>query len=97
MAGFHQFGQEGLLAPYVEKYFEALPGVWASRDLPEALEFGRTMYPHLMIEEATVARTDEYLAQAGLPGPMRRLLLEGKDGVRRAIRARAVDTDAQTN
>jgi aminopeptidase N len=91
MAGFHQFGQEVLLAPFVERFFEDLPAVWASRDLPEALEFGRGMYPHLIIEEPTVARTDEYLARPDVPGPVRRLLLEGKDGVLRAMRARAVD------
>jgi aminopeptidase N len=91
MAGFHQFGQETLLAPYAEKYFDALAGVWASRDLPEALEFGGRMYPHLIIEQDTVDRTDRYLAQEGVPGPVRRLLLEGKDGMVRAMRARAVD------
>jgi aminopeptidase N len=91
MAGFHQFGQETLLAPYVGRFFEALPGVWESRDLPEALEFGRRMYPQLIIEQDTVDRTDQYLARDDVPGPMRRLLLEGKDGVLRAMRARAAD------
>jgi aminopeptidase N len=91
MAGFHQFGQEELLAPYAAKFFEALPGVWSTRDLPEALEFGRRMYPHLIIGQDTVKRTDGYLSRDGIPGPMRRLLLEGKDGVLRAMRARAVD------
>ena len=91
MAGFHQFGQEELLAPYAGKYFDALPGVWASRDLPEALEFGRAMYPHVIIGQDTVDMTDRYLEREGVPGPIRRLLLEGKDGVMRAMRARAVD------
>jgi aminopeptidase N len=91
MAGFHQFGQETILAPYVERFFETLPEMWSSRDLPEALEFGRRMYPHLIIEERTVSLTDQYLAQPDVPGPMRRLLLEGKDGIMRAMRARAAD------
>jgi hypothetical protein len=38
-----------------------------------------------------VAATDAALAGAGLAGPLRRLLLEGKDGVERALRARAAD------
>ena len=40
MAGFHQFGQEELLAPYAERYFQALEPVWETRDLPDALAFG---------------------------------------------------------
>jgi aminopeptidase N len=91
MAGFHQFGQEHLLSPYATKFFDALPGVWKSHDLSEALEFGRRMYPHLIIEESTVERTDRYLEGNGVPGPVRRLLLEGRDGLLRAMRARAVD------
>ncbi len=91
MAGFHQFGQEELLAPYAGKYFDALAGVWVSRDLPEALEFGRAMYPNVIIGQDTVDMTDRYLEREGVPGPIRRLLLEGKDGVMRAMRARAVD------
>jgi aminopeptidase N len=91
MAGFHQFGQEELLAPYAARFFNALPEVWGSRDLPEALEFGRRMYPHLIIGQETVDRTERHLARDGIPGPVRRLLLEGKDGVLRAMRTRAFD------
>ena len=94
MGGFQQYGQEDLLAPYAKWFFEALPGVWETRDLPEALAFGRRMYPHLVIDRETVDRTDRYLAREELPGPMRRLLLEGRDGVLRALRARAADAGA---
>ncbi len=94
MGGFHQFGQEELLGPYAERFFEALPQVWSSRDLPDALAFGRRMYPHLIVEQGTIERTDRYLAGGSVPGPVRRLLLEGKDGVARALRARAVDAAA---
>jgi aminopeptidase N len=60
-------------------------------DLPDALAFGRRMYPFVQISEETVRRTDEELARTDLPGPLRRLLLEGKDGIERALRARAAD------
>ncbi|HEX2068664.1 MAG TPA: aminopeptidase N, partial [Actinomycetota bacterium] len=92
MAAFQQFGQEEVLEPYADRFFEALPGVWEARDLPEALAFGRRMYPHLIVREETVQQTDRYLEAAGVPAPVRRLLLEGKDGIRRAIKARGVDS-----
>ena len=38
-----------------------------------------------------MAATDAALADADLAGPVRRILLEGKDGIERAVRARAAD------
>ena len=76
------------------RFFEALPQVWERRDLSEALAFGRRMYPHLAVSEQTIARTYRFLAQPDVPSPVRRPLLEGRDGVVRALRARAVDRAA---
>jgi aminopeptidase N len=94
MGGFQQYGQEDLLVPYSDRFFQALPMVWETNDLPEALAFARRMYPHLVITDATIDRTDMYLSSREVPAPIRRLLLEGKDGVRRALRARAADAAA---
>jgi aminopeptidase N len=91
MAGFHQAGQEELLRPFRDRYFEALPKVWETKDLPDALAFGGRMYPHPLIEQETLDRTDAYLAGPSVPAPVRRMLLEGRDGVRRALRTREVD------
>ena len=52
------------------------------------------MYPHLTVSSATIDRTDRYLSQDSVPSPVRRLLLEGRDGVARALRARAADQAA---
>ena len=95
MAGFQRPGQVALLTPYVGRYFAALPDVWASRDFRTALAFARAMYPHHVVSEETVAATDAYLA-GDVPGPIRRLVVEGRDGIQRAIRARAVDRAAGT-
>jgi len=91
MGGFQQFGQEEVLTPYVERFFDALPAVWSSRDLTEALAFGRRMFPHLIVEPSTIDRSDGYLASAPAQPPVRRLLLEGRDGIARALRTRAAD------
>jgi aminopeptidase N len=94
MRGFQQPGQEDLLAPYADRYFEALSRVWEERDLEYILEFGEQLYPKWVVSEATIEGTDRYLARDDVPGPIRRLLLEGRDRIVRAIRARAVDAAA---
>jgi aminopeptidase N len=94
MGGFQQVAQEELLTPFVPRYFEALPEVWDRRDLPDALAFGRAMYPRLVVEADTLDRTDAFLGGDGVPAPIRRLLLEGRDGVARAMRTRSVDARA---
>ncbi|HJP66503.1 MAG TPA: aminopeptidase N, partial [Actinomycetota bacterium] len=91
MAGFQRFGQEDVLRPYAERFFEALPAVWESRDLSMALAFGRGLYPHLIVSPETVELTDRFLAGEDVPGPLRRLVLEGRDGIERALRTRAAD------
>jgi len=94
MRGFQQPGQNGLLEPYAGRYFEALPGVWDGRELEFALEFGEQLYPRWIVDPRTIELTDAALDRDGLPGPIRRLLLEGRDRILRALRAREADAAA---
>jgi len=95
MAGFHRFDQGPLLEPYGGKYFSALPDIWKTRDIEIGLAFARMMYPAVLIGKETVAETDRHLNNSEpLPGPVRRILLEGKDNMLRAMRGRAVDAAA---
>ncbi len=96
MRGFQQPGQVELLRPYVERYLEALPAVWESRSLEVALAFARGLYPGLVISQDVVAATDRYLEQSQPPGPIHRTVLEGRDGVARALRAQARDVAAHS-
>jgi aminopeptidase N len=91
MRGFQRPGQTELLRPYVDPYFEALWPIWRDRSLEFGLSFARGMYPGNVVEEALVERTDRYLEEGSPPGPVRRTLIEGRDGVVRALRARARD------
>jgi aminopeptidase N len=91
MRGFHRFDQRRLLEPYTGRYFQALAPIWMDRDIEVGLAFARMMFPTTVVGETTVAATDRYLAGKELPGPIRRILLEGKDNMERAMRARAVD------
>ncbi|MGQ0668730.1 MAG: aminopeptidase N [Actinomycetota bacterium] len=94
MRGFARPGQEELLRPYAGRYFDALAPIWRDRNLELALAFARMMYPGLLVDEDVVEMTDRYL-DAGTPsGPIGRLLVEGRDGVQRALRARARDRAA---
>ncbi len=91
MSGFQQFDQEDLLAPYAERYFDALTEVWESRDPVDALAFAGAMFPFLIVDPATVELGERRLAQDSVPDVMRRPVIEGTDGVARALRARAKD------
>ena len=91
MRGFQQPAQEEVLDPFAARYFEALPDVWEERDLEFALDFGEELYPRWVVDPETVRLTDAYLARDEVPGPIRRLLLEGKDRIQRAMRARERD------
>jgi len=97
MAGFHRFDQRRLLEPYRARYFQALANVWKERDIEIALAFARQMFPNVVVGDETVTATDRYLADENVPGPVRRILLEGKDNMQRAMRGRAADTATVEN
>jgi len=97
MAGFHRFDQRRLLEPYRARYFQGLANVWKERDIEIALAFARQMFPNVVVGDETVTATDRYLADENVPGPVRRILLEGKDNMQRAMRGRAADTATVEN
>ena len=74
----------------VSKYGGRLPA-----DEATLLSFkGIGAYTAGAISEETVRMTDEYIAAADPPAAMRRLLLEGRDDVLRALRCQAKDRQA---
>ncbi|MDP9386553.1 MAG: ERAP1-like C-terminal domain-containing protein, partial [Actinomycetota bacterium] len=91
---FGRPGQEELLAPYVERYLSSLRRLWEERTREEALSLARGLFPHTLVDEGVVAAVDRALADEALPRPLRRILAEGADALRRARRARAADRPA---
>jgi len=91
VSGFADFGQEDLVRPYVEPYFAGVRAIWDERPREEALDLIGGLFPAVLVDDATVAATDATLAAEDLPEPVRRILVEGKDSLRRALRARAAD------
>jgi aminopeptidase N len=94
LLGFQHSAQLALTAPYVAAYFDVVDQVWSTRDSELAQEFVEYGYPSLQVSHDTVAATDEWLADTTRPAPLRRLVHEGRDGIVRALRARARDAAA---
>ncbi|MFD4405509.1 aminopeptidase N [Nocardia sp. NPDC058499] len=88
--GFAPAGQDALLQPFVERYFAEIPAVWERRSSEVAQTVVIGLYPSWAISEQAVARAGEFLA-ADHPPALRRLVLEGKAGIERSLRARAFD------
>jgi aminopeptidase N len=95
LQGFQHPTQVELTAPYAPKFFDEVGGVWARSDSEPAQEFVMLAYPAYQVTDETVRLSDEWLARDGHPASLRRLVAEGRDGVLRALRARAKDTAAR--
>jgi aminopeptidase N len=91
IGGFVQPDQVDLLRPYRAAYFEVLPRVWRDRTMEMAQDITMSLYPAYLVDKETLVQTDAFLAAPDLASPLRRLLGEGRDGVVRAMRARARD------
>ncbi len=95
MGGFSQPSQRALLEPYRGRFFEALGAFWSDRATEIAIGFTAGMYPRVLVANDTIEETDRYLAGREPVPPCRRLILEGRDDVARALRARAKDGEAR--
>ncbi len=94
IGGFWQVDQLELLAEWVEPYFAVLDQVWRTRTSEMARNVVVGLYPALLVSPDVVARTDAYLQATDAAPALRRLLLEARDGVARALRARERDAAA---
>ncbi len=95
IAGFGRAHDRALLVPFVEPYFEAIERVWTTRTNEIAQNVVVGLYPTLLAglpDVDVLARTDAWLEQLGDRHPaLRRLVVESRDGVRRAVAAQERD------
>ncbi|MFD9909459.1 aminopeptidase N [Streptomyces sp. NPDC059063] len=91
ISGFVQTEQRELLAHYTEKYFAAVKSVWDSRSHEMAQQVAVGLYPAVQVAQATLDATDAWLASAEPTAALRRLVMESRAGVERALRARVAD------
>ncbi|TDD06959.1 aminopeptidase N [Nonomuraea deserti] len=94
IGGFQDPRHPELLAPYREKYFAEVGRIYKEWTFDQASTFAVGCFPALLIEPATVEAAEHYLADEEPPQALRRLILEGADGVSRALRNREKDAAA---
>jgi len=76
------------LRPYVEKYFQALPEIWDSRDGLLRLLLGQALFPYTAASPELLQRVDEFLGQPHLNPALARVVAEGRDVASKALRSR---------
>ncbi|MFF8634627.1 aminopeptidase N [Streptomyces pilosus] len=95
ISGFAQPSQRDLLAPYAEKYFAAIERVWSERSIQIGMDVVRGLFPSFQDSQATLDATDAWLTAHEDAAPaLRRLVLESRDDLARALRGQACDTAA---
>jgi aminopeptidase N len=91
LLGFQHPAQVELTSPYVDPYFDMIDDIWATLDSEPAQDFVQLAYPSYQVTHEIVDKTDGWLGRTEAPAPLRRLVAEGRDGVIRALQARAKD------
>ncbi|MFJ8652113.1 aminopeptidase N [Streptomyces rochei] len=95
IAGFAQPSQRELVAPYAEKYFAAIERVWEERSIQIGMDVVRGLFPSLRDSRETLEATDAWLSAHEDAAPaLRRLVLEARDDLARALRGQACDEAA---
>ena len=90
IAGFLDRDRCDLTDPYIERYFESLPGIWDERTMEIAQSITMGLFPAYSVTETTIDRAEAFLESKPTP-PLARLVSEGRDGLVRAQRARRKD------
>jgi aminopeptidase N len=83
-----------LLGSYADRYFEALPDIWATRDEGGPgnfrLAFGKLLFPYPLASPELLTRIDAFLTAAARDRDLVRVVTEGRDVVERALRSRVL-------
>jgi aminopeptidase N len=93
-AAFAQPEHAHLLGPYANRYFEALPEIWAATNEDGTgsfrRAFGQLLFPYPLASPQLLARIDAFLTAAARDQDLARVVTEGRDVVERALRSRAL-------
>ena len=93
MAGFQAPGSSALLvaAGYTDRFFDEAAGWWSAFSSDTADRMLEGLYPMWDLSESAVDAAQRVLDDEATPSPVRRVLSEGQDRVRRALTAQAFD------
>ena len=88
VAGFQRPIQRELLANYVDRYFESIIEVWESKSYEGAAKIVSGLYPTWVVSQSTIDKTATWLDTTGKESPavLRKLVIEAKDGLVRALK-----------
>jgi len=90
MGAFYWPHQRELLRPFASRFFTEVAGVAAEKDLHFGQAFVMNLFPGLLVEPATLAKSQAFLAETrDLPAHVRRGLLERQAEIERALKVRA--------
>ena len=91
IAGFVQPDQVDLLSRFRTRFFDEIVRAWDAQTMEMGQSLAMGLYPSLVVDAKTVRETDDFLRRDDLNPALRRLVIEGRDGVSRSLRARAAD------
>ena len=89
-AAFHDPEHTELLAPYTQRYFDVLPGLWTAKGGHQRVRLGEALFPRTAAGPALLTLIDWFLAAADRDPALVRVIAERRDLVERAIRSRAL-------
>jgi aminopeptidase N len=90
--GFRRVVDETLLAPYRQRYFDAIARVWEERSHEIATRIVGGYFPDSYGGQGVLDAADQWLADAeDAPFGLRRIVIEGRDTVARQERVRDAD------
>jgi aminopeptidase N len=85
---FFRPGQLELTAPYVERYFAEMPATATLRSGAVVDLSARHAFPRFAVSEETIGLSEQCLAGSELTPGARRVISDGTDDLRRALRSR---------
>src|SRR5215469_544216 len=88
--GFARADHAHLLVPYTARYFEQLPEIWQNKGEQFRFLLANVLFPYTAASPELVDRIDEFLAAEDRNPGMARVLIQGRDIVEKALRARSL-------
>ncbi len=91
---FQVFGQDDVLAPYVERYLEAADTLWEEKGTQRASTALEFMFPKQLASQELLDRVDAWLEASPANPAAKRYVREGRADVARALAAQARDAQS---
>ncbi|MFI2707568.1 ERAP1-like C-terminal domain-containing protein, partial [Nocardioides sp. CER28] len=90
---FNQPRQDEVLAPYVDRYFEAADTIWEHLGTHKASVALAGLFPKFAASPALLEKADAWLERSSAEPAAQRYVREGRDAAARALAAQAKDAE----